>query len=228
MARLVASDGDMVRNVTHSFNRFRLVCLNPRRAGIRPRLITAGDEAFVVPTATDCPIRLGQSVGRRPALGRDPAPQERREYPGRAALNLRRLATTPRPHTSCSTISQRTKDPQDPTVGRTKQRRTLSHSDLRRLGEAGRGMVRLAPHLHHGQLESPQPHRRCPRAPVLPALAQRPRPSTQRPVGPRCERAHLRGRMPTTLKTAQHLGRLNYRPTFVDSALANEWPVDQL
>ena len=60
IAQLVATDEDTVRDVVHRFNKIGLVCLDPRRAGGRPRLLNADDEAFVVATATTRPAKLGQ------------------------------------------------------------------------------------------------------------------------------------------------------------------------
>jgi hypothetical protein len=53
-----------VRDVIHRFNEIGLVCLDPRWAGGRPRLLSPDDEHFVVQTATTRPAKLGQPFTR--------------------------------------------------------------------------------------------------------------------------------------------------------------------
>ncbi|RCG16109.1 IS630 family transposase [Sphaerisporangium album] len=64
IARLVQADEDTVRDVIHRFNQIGLACLDPRWAGGRPRLLSDGEEDFVVQTATTRPTRLGQPFTR--------------------------------------------------------------------------------------------------------------------------------------------------------------------
>lgn len=60
IAQLVQADEDTVRDVIHRFNEIGLACLDPRRAGVRPRALSRDDEDFVVTTATTRPTKLGQ------------------------------------------------------------------------------------------------------------------------------------------------------------------------
>src|SRR5438093_12214306 len=60
IARLVAADADTVREVIHRFNAIGLACLDPRRAGGRPRLIGEADERFITATAGRRPKTLGR------------------------------------------------------------------------------------------------------------------------------------------------------------------------
>lgn len=60
IAKLVQADEDTVREVIHRFNEIGLACLDPRRAGGRPRLLSPDDEDFVIQTATTRPSKLGQ------------------------------------------------------------------------------------------------------------------------------------------------------------------------
>ncbi|MCI3275180.1 IS630 family transposase [Streptomyces sp. 7R015] len=64
IAQLVQADEDTVREVIHRFNENGLACLNPRWAGVRPRLLKPDDEDFVVQTATTRPTKLGQPFTR--------------------------------------------------------------------------------------------------------------------------------------------------------------------
>ncbi|MFD0343740.1 IS630 family transposase [Streptomyces sp. NPDC127117] len=64
IAKLVQADEDTVRDVIHRFNEIGLACLDPRWAGGRPRLLSPGDEVFVVQTATTRPTKLGQPFPR--------------------------------------------------------------------------------------------------------------------------------------------------------------------
>lgn len=64
MAQLVQADENTVREVIHRFNEIGLACLDPRWAGGRPRLLTPGDENFVVQTAITRPTKLGQPFTR--------------------------------------------------------------------------------------------------------------------------------------------------------------------
>ena len=59
IAHLVAADEDTVRDVIHAFNARGLAALDPQWAGGRPRLISDGDIAFIVTTATTRPTSLG-------------------------------------------------------------------------------------------------------------------------------------------------------------------------
>jgi transposase len=60
IARLVAADGDTVRDVIHLFNQKGLAALDPQWAGGRPRLISDADIEFIVTAATTRPEKLGQ------------------------------------------------------------------------------------------------------------------------------------------------------------------------
>ncbi|MQY40735.1 hypothetical protein SRB17_87680 [Streptomyces sp. RB17] len=60
IAQLMQADEDTVREVIHRFNETGLACLDPRRAGGRPRLLKPDDEDLVVQTATTRPTKLGQ------------------------------------------------------------------------------------------------------------------------------------------------------------------------
>src|SRR5947207_10395212 len=60
IARLVAAHEDTVRDVIHSFNEIGLRALDPNWAGGRPRRITAGDEQYIVATATARPKKLSR------------------------------------------------------------------------------------------------------------------------------------------------------------------------
>ncbi|GAA2268040.1 IS630 family transposase [Streptomyces ruber] len=64
IAQLVQADEDTVREVIHRFNEIGLACLDPQRAGGRPRLLTPDDEDFVIQTATTRPTKLGQPSTR--------------------------------------------------------------------------------------------------------------------------------------------------------------------
>lgn len=64
IAQPVQADEDTVRDVIHRFNEIGLACLDPQRAGGRPRLLTPDDEDFVIRTATTRPTRLGQPFTR--------------------------------------------------------------------------------------------------------------------------------------------------------------------
>ncbi|MFF5898959.1 IS630 family transposase [Streptomyces argenteolus] len=64
IANLVQADEDTVRGVIHRFNEIGLVCLDPRWAGGRPRLLTDDDEDFVIQTATTRPTKLGMPFSR--------------------------------------------------------------------------------------------------------------------------------------------------------------------
>jgi transposase len=64
IAQLVQADEDTVRDVIHRFNEIGLACLDPQRAGGRPRLLSRDDEDFVVTTATTRPAKLGQPFTR--------------------------------------------------------------------------------------------------------------------------------------------------------------------
>lgn len=55
-----------MREVVHRFNEIGLACLDPRRAGGRPRLLKPDEEDFVIQTATARPARLGQPLTRWP------------------------------------------------------------------------------------------------------------------------------------------------------------------
>jgi transposase len=59
IARLVAADGDTVRDVIHAFNARGLAALDPRWAGGRPRLIGDEDIQFIVAAAATRPEKLG-------------------------------------------------------------------------------------------------------------------------------------------------------------------------
>jgi transposase len=52
IARLVQANEDTVRDLIHTFNKIGLICLDPRWAGGRPRLLSDDDEDFVIQTAT--------------------------------------------------------------------------------------------------------------------------------------------------------------------------------
>src|SRR4029077_15563610 len=60
IARLLAADEDTVRDVIHLFNAKGLAALDPRWAGARPRLISAGDVEVIVAAATPRREKLGQ------------------------------------------------------------------------------------------------------------------------------------------------------------------------
>ncbi|WP_427016743.1 helix-turn-helix domain-containing protein [Pseudarthrobacter sp. P1] len=64
-ARLLAADEDTVRAVIRRFNEIGLDCLDPERAGGRPRLLGSGDEDFVAATASTRPRKLGAPFTRR-------------------------------------------------------------------------------------------------------------------------------------------------------------------
>ncbi|GAA4078859.1 IS630 family transposase [Actinomadura miaoliensis] len=64
IARLVAADPDTVREVIHAFNERGLACLDPNRAGGRPRRINDDDIAFIIKTATTRPAELGRPFTR--------------------------------------------------------------------------------------------------------------------------------------------------------------------
>lgn len=64
ISRLVQANEGTVRDVIHRFNEIGLVCLDPQRAGGRPRLLTPDDGDFVVQTATARPTKLGQPFTR--------------------------------------------------------------------------------------------------------------------------------------------------------------------
>ncbi|MFD5988555.1 IS630 family transposase [Streptomyces cyaneofuscatus] len=64
IARLVQADEDTVRDVIHRFNEIGFACLNPQRAGGRPRLLSSDDEDFVIQTATTRPTVLGKPFTR--------------------------------------------------------------------------------------------------------------------------------------------------------------------
>jgi transposase len=53
-----------VRDVIHRFNEIGLACLDPQRAGGRPRLLSPDEEDFVAATATTRPAKLGQPFTR--------------------------------------------------------------------------------------------------------------------------------------------------------------------
>ncbi|MFW5421072.1 IS630 family transposase [Nocardiopsis sp. CNT-189] len=59
-AALFAADEDTVRDVIHRFNRIGLDCLDPNRAGGRPRLLNTEQEEHVATTATTRPTALGK------------------------------------------------------------------------------------------------------------------------------------------------------------------------
>ena len=60
IARLVAADEDMVRDVIHLFNQKGLAALDPRWASGRPRLISDDDIEVIVAAATTRPEKPGQ------------------------------------------------------------------------------------------------------------------------------------------------------------------------
>ncbi|MEV5603848.1 helix-turn-helix domain-containing protein [Streptomyces sp. NPDC052299] len=64
IAKPVQADEDTVRDVIHRFNEIRLDCLDPRRAGGRPRLLNRDEEDFVIETAITRPTKLGQPFNR--------------------------------------------------------------------------------------------------------------------------------------------------------------------
>lgn len=64
IAKVVQADEDTVRDTIHRFNEIGLACLDPRRAGGRPRLLSPADEDFVAATATTRPTKLGQPFTR--------------------------------------------------------------------------------------------------------------------------------------------------------------------
>lgn len=64
IAQLVQADEDTVRDVIHRFNKIGLACLDPQRAGGRPRLLSPDDEDFVIQTATTRPRKLDQPFTR--------------------------------------------------------------------------------------------------------------------------------------------------------------------
>lgn len=66
IAKLVQADEDTVRHVIHRFNEIGPACLDPRRAGGRPRLLSPDDEDFVVRTATTRPGKPGHPFTCRP------------------------------------------------------------------------------------------------------------------------------------------------------------------
>ncbi|MEV7174120.1 transposase [Streptomyces sp. NPDC093224] len=63
-AQLVQADEGTVREVIHRFNEISLACLDPGRAGGRPRLLSSDDEDCVIQTATTRPTKLGQPFTR--------------------------------------------------------------------------------------------------------------------------------------------------------------------
>ncbi|MGQ4480127.1 helix-turn-helix domain-containing protein [Streptomyces sp. SAS_276] len=64
IARLLQANEDTVRDVIHRFNEIGLACLDPRRAGGRPRLLRDGSEGFVIQTAITRPTKLGKPFAR--------------------------------------------------------------------------------------------------------------------------------------------------------------------
>ncbi|CAG6397128.1 hypothetical protein SCOCK_50177 [Actinacidiphila cocklensis] len=64
IAKLVQADEDTVRDAIHRFNEIGPACLDPRRAGGRPRLLSSDDEDFVIQTATTRPTEPGQPFTR--------------------------------------------------------------------------------------------------------------------------------------------------------------------
>jgi hypothetical protein len=59
IARLVQADEDTVRQVVHRFNDIGLACLDPHRAGGRPRRIGPDETAYIVRTALTRPENWG-------------------------------------------------------------------------------------------------------------------------------------------------------------------------
>jgi transposase len=64
IAKLVQADEGTVQAVIHRFNEIGPACLDPRWAGVRPRLLSPDDEDFVIVTATTRPTKLGQPFTR--------------------------------------------------------------------------------------------------------------------------------------------------------------------
>lgn len=64
IAKLVQADEGTVRAAIHRFNEVGPACLDPRWAGVRPRLLSPDDEDFVIVTATTRPTKLGQPFTR--------------------------------------------------------------------------------------------------------------------------------------------------------------------
>lgn len=64
IARLVQADEDTVRDVIHRFNEIGLSCLDPRWAGVPPRLLNSDDEDHVAQTATTRPTQFGKPFTR--------------------------------------------------------------------------------------------------------------------------------------------------------------------
>ncbi len=64
IARLVLSDEDRVREMSHRFSDLGVRPLDPQRAGDHPRQITTEDEAFITETAKTPPEKLDQPFTR--------------------------------------------------------------------------------------------------------------------------------------------------------------------
>ena len=147
IARLVAADPDTVRDVIHAFNERGLAMLPPRWGPGRPRRITDADIEIVVAVAKTRPARLGLPFTH---------------------WSIRKLAgylDGDYGHQNPAWMPDRT------ILGGRAQSRAVPDPDQRLVGGSDRGPVRAATHVHHGQLELPQPHRLGPSTARLPALA---------------------------------------------------------
>jgi hypothetical protein len=83
------------------------------------------------------------------------------------------------------------KTPQDPGMGGPQQGRAVLDADQCVLGKSDRGAVRAATHVHHGELEPPEPHRPRSRTAQISALAQSQRPPSRRPGRPTSRHLHI-------------------------------------
>ncbi|WP_307847359.1 helix-turn-helix domain-containing protein [Micromonospora sp. D93] len=64
IARLAQADEDTIRQVIHRFNEMGMACLDPQRAGGRPRQISPDEEQSIVETANTRPEKLGRPFTR--------------------------------------------------------------------------------------------------------------------------------------------------------------------
>ncbi|MEV6994304.1 helix-turn-helix domain-containing protein [Streptomyces sp. NPDC093228] len=198
IAQLVQAKEDAVRDVIHRFDEIGLACLDPHRAGGRPRLLDPDDEDFVTLTATTRPTSrspVGQSANSPSACAKSgvasSAPDARRygAWSPAASITFQRTKTG--------------KEPPDPDRVTKLDRMSTSCSASRNACSRSTSSARSVSALHWrlvlGSCRSPR------------AAPRDPPPHPRRQVLPRLlldRRRHPVGRRPPQEGRREHPGRI--------------------